>query len=97
MYYFKTKSRKNYTFYCLDFDNDIIYTQQTYTDYYEVSINDFIHHKKGFNLKQEYSAKVDFYTENVFDYSLSDLYYGDFLRQVVISIIRNIKISKLLE
>ena len=96
MYYFKIKINKNkYNYYSIE--NNMLYNQQTYADYYEMDINDVLYTNKNYTYIKEYSNKVDFYTENIFDYSLSKLSYNDFLRQIVSSILRDIKISKLLE
>ena len=96
MHYFKIKINKNkYNYYSIE--NNILYNQQTYADYYEMDINDVLYTNKNYTHIKEYSNKVDFYTENIFDYSLSKLSYNDFLRQIVSSILRDIKISKLLE
>ena len=96
MYYFKIKINRNkYNYYSIE--NNMLYNQQTYADYYEMDINDVLYTNKNYTYIKEYSNKVDFYTENIFDYSLSKLSYNDFLRQIVSSILRDIKISKLLE
>ena len=96
MHYFKIKINKNkYNYYSIE--NNMLYNQQTYADYYEMDINDVLYTNKNYTHIKEYSNKVDFYTENIFDYSLSKLSYNYFLRQIVSSILRDIKISKLLE
>ena len=96
MYYFKIKFNKNkYNYYCIE--NNMLYNQQTYAGYYELNIDDLMVSNKFFTYINDYSNKVDFYTENIFDYSLSKLSYNYFLRQIVSSILRDIKISKLLE
>jgi len=97
MYYFKIKLSTDYNYYCVDYDNYLLYSQYTYADYYKININDLIYTNKFFTHIKEYSNKVDFYTENVFNYTLSNISYNEYLIQILISIIRDKKISKLLE
>ena len=96
MYYFKIKILNNsYTYYSIE--KNMLYTQRTYSDFYEMNLYDLLYTNKSYKYIKEYSNKVDFYTENIFDYNLSKLSYNDFLRQIVKVYLRDKKISKLLE
>lgn len=98
MFYFKIKtSDKNYNYYSIDYEHYKLYSQTTYSRYLFLDINDFIS-DKPFILKKEYSVKVDFYTDNIFDYTQNKhYYYSDYLKYIVLCFIRDKKISKLLE
>jgi len=96
MYYFKIKIINNkYNFYSIE--NNILYTQRTYSDFYEMTLDDLFYTNKQYTHIKEYSNKVDFYTENIFDFTLSKLSYNDFLIHIVKIFLRDKKISKLLE
>jgi hypothetical protein len=96
MDYFKIKLINNkYNFYGIE--NNMLYTQRTYSDFYEMTLNDLFTTNKSFYYIKEYSNKVDFYTENIFDFTLSKLSYNDFLIHIVKIFLRDKKISKLLE